>query len=48
MREDGLEKGREEAYEEKLRTVANLKKLGVSIEVIAHATGLTVEEIEGI
>ena len=39
-----LEKGREE---EKLRTAANFKKLGVSIEIIAQATGLTIEEIEG-
>jgi len=32
--------------EEKLRTAANLKQLGVSIEIIAQATGLSVEEIE--
>ena len=46
-REEGLNQGREEGtHEEKLRTAANFKKLGVSIEVIAQATGLSVEEIE--
>ncbi|MCL2832457.1 MAG: Rpn family recombination-promoting nuclease/putative transposase [Treponema sp.] len=44
----GLSRGREEAYQEKLRTAANFKKLGVSAEVIAQATGLSVEEIEGL
>ena len=48
--EEGLIKGRkeaqEEAFREKLRTAANFKKLGVSIEVIAQATGLSLEEIE--
>jgi len=48
-REEGLFKGREEGtQEEKLRTAANFKKLGVSIEIIAQATGLSVVEIEGI
>ena len=47
--EKGLNQGREEGtQEEKLRTAANLKQLGVSIEVIAQATGLSVEEIEGL
>ena len=45
--EKGLLMGREEGTQEKLRTAANFKKLGVSIEIIAQATGLTVEEIEG-
>ena len=45
-REEGLSKGREEAHQEKLRTAANLKQLGVSVEIIAQATGLSVEEIE--
>ena len=46
-REEGLSMGRQEgSHEEKLRTAANFKKLGVSIEVIAQATGLSVEEIE--
>jgi len=48
-REEGLLKGREEGtYTEKLRTAANFKQLGVSTEVIAQATGLSVEEIEGL
>ena len=56
-RDEGLSKGREEGFlkgreqgthEEKLRTAANFKKLGVSIEVIVQATGLSVEEIEGL
>jgi len=46
--QDAWERGREEGtQEEKLRTAANFKKLGVSIEVIAQATGLSVEEIDG-
>ena len=44
----GLEKGREEANQEKLQTAANLKKLGVSVEIIAQATGLSVKEIDAI
>jgi len=48
-RDEGLLKGREQGtHEEKLRTAANLKKLGVSTDVIAQATGLSVEEIEGL
>ena len=52
-REEGLLKGREEGreegtQEEKLKTAANLKNLGVSIEIITQATGLSVEEIEGL
>ena len=46
-RKEGLHQGREEGIREgKLRTAANLKKLGVSLEVITQATGLSVEEIE--
>ena len=45
-REEGLEIGREEGYKEKLQTAANLKKLGVSVDIIAQATGLSVDEIE--
>ena len=46
--QDAWERGREEGtQEEKLRTAANFKKLGVSVEVIAQATGLSVEEIDG-
>jgi len=40
----GLEKG---AQEERLRAVPNFKKLGVSPEIIAQATGLSVEEVKG-
>ena len=46
--EEGLEDGREEARKEKLLTASNLKKLGVSIEIIARATGLSAGEIEGL
>ena len=44
--QEAWERGREEGtHEEKLRTAANLRNLGVSIEVIAQATGLSVDEI---
>jgi len=46
--EEGLHQGREEAHQERLLTAANLKKLGVSVEIIAQATGLSVEDIEGV
>ena len=39
----GLEKGREEA---KLEDAAKLKQLGVAVEIISQATGLSVEAIE--
>ena len=39
----GLEKGREEA---KLEDAAKLKQLGVAVEIISQATGLSVETIE--
>ena len=41
--EEGLEKGR---YEERLANAHNLKQLGVSVEIIAQATGLSAMEIE--
>lgn len=46
----GLEKGRAEGLAEgkkleKLETAMNLKKLGIPIETIATATGLTIDEI---
>ena len=45
--EKGLKKGREEGREETIKNiVANLKSAGMSIEIIANATGLTKEEIE--
>ncbi|MCL2706001.1 MAG: Rpn family recombination-promoting nuclease/putative transposase [Spirochaetaceae bacterium] len=43
--EEGREEGREKAFRDKLQTVANLKKLGVSIEIISQATSLSVDEI---
>ena len=45
---DGLEEGREKAFRDKLQTVSNFKKLGVSIEIIAQATNLSVDEINRI
>ena len=45
--EEGLQKGKAEGrQEEKHSIVLNLKKLGVSIEQISFATGLSIEEIE--
>jgi len=46
--EEGFEDGLEQGRQEKLRTTAKLKNLGVSIEIISQATGLSAEEIEGI
>ena len=42
---NGWEKG---PIEEKRENVRNLKKLGVAVDIIFQATGLTPEEIEGI
>jgi len=52
--QDGIQKGREEgiileqerSYKEKLQNAANFKRLGVSMEIIAQATSLSVAEIE--
>ncbi|HBV82861.1 MAG TPA: hypothetical protein DEB74_08700, partial [Lachnospiraceae bacterium] len=45
--EEGLNKGREEgAKETSLNNARSLKKLGVAIEVISQATGLSQTEIE--
>ena len=49
--EIGMEKGREEGREEGVReanlnNARNLKKLGIAIDVISQATGLSKEEIE--
>ena len=41
-REEGLVKGREEA---RLESARRLKQMGVAAEVIAEATGLSIEEI---
>ena len=40
--EEGLEKGREEA---RLESALKLKQMGVAAEIIAEATGLSIEEI---
>ena len=50
-REEGLMKGREEGREEGVReanwnNARNLKQLGVAIDIISQATGLSEEEIE--
>ena len=42
-REEGRAEGR---IEEKKESTRNLKKLGVAIDVISQATGLSEEEIE--
>ena len=43
----GLEKGREEGREEEKRSIArNLKSMGLSVQQISQASGLTLEEIE--
>ena len=41
-REEGREKGREEA---RLESARKFKQLGVAAEIIAEATGLSVEEV---
>ena len=43
---EGMEKGMEKGQcEERIKNARNLKRLGVSPDVIAQATGLTTEEI---
>lgn len=44
-RMEGLEEGLKKGREELLRVVANLKKQGLSTELIAQCTGLSREEI---
>ena len=44
-RKEGREEGREEGKEE---TARNLKKMGVSLEIISKATGLSIEKIEAL
>lgn len=45
--EEGLNKGKEEGVREaNLNNARNLKKLGVAIDIISQATGLSREEIE--
>ena len=44
--EEGLAKGREEGREEERKAIAiNLIQLGTSCEIVAKATGLSVEEV---
>ena len=46
-REEGHEEGREEGRMEEKRSIArNLKSMGLSIQQISQASGLTLEEIE--
>ena len=46
-REKGLKEGREEGRMEEKRSIArNLKSMGLSIQQISQASGLTLEEIE--
>lgn len=43
------QKGRAEGKEEgKEETARNLKKMGVSLEIISEATGLSIEKIEAL
>ena len=45
----GIEKGRAEGRESaKLENAAKLKVLGVAVEIISQATGLSVEVISGL
>jgi predicted transposase/invertase (TIGR01784 family) len=45
-REEALKEGRQEGRQEERRIVAeNLLQQGVSVEIIATATGLSIEEI---
>ncbi|MDR2629820.1 MAG: hypothetical protein LBC60_02745, partial [Spirochaetaceae bacterium] len=41
----GTEKGREEAYEEKLASARRLKKYGIPVEIIASSLELGTEEV---
>ena len=46
---EGMEKGMKEGMEKgKLEDAQNLKRLGVSVDIIAKATGLKVDEIEAL
>ena len=48
-REEGRAEGREEGHvEERAKNAKNLRDLGVDPEIIAKATGLTVEEIRNL
>ena len=48
-RKDGFAEGaRQGAYQKALQDAANFKHLGVSIEIIAQATGLSKQEVENL
>ena len=47
-RKERAEEAKEEAYKQKLLNAANLKKLGVSMEIIVQAMDLSPEVIEGL
>ena len=47
-REEGLAEGLAEMDKERRRSAAQFKKLGVSPDIIAEATGLSLEEIEAL
>ena len=48
-RMEGLKEGRQEGrMEERLANARNFKKMGVSPDIIAQATGLSLEEINGL
>lgn len=48
-REEGLAEGREEGHaEERVKNARNLRDLGVDLELIATATGLSVDEIQNL
>ena len=48
-REEGRAEGREEGHaEERVKNARNLRDLGVDLELIATATGLSVDEIQNL
>ena len=47
--QQGMEKGREEGREEKAEAIArNMLSMGLAVDVVAQATGLTKEQLEGL
>ena len=47
--EQGLQQGLEQGSRQaNLQSAKNLKALGVAVDVIAQATGLSIEEVEGL
>ena len=46
-RRDGIQQGLQQGIQQKaVQTAQSLKRLGVSIDIIAQATGLSKEEVE--